>query len=107
LSVESNMWGYEFESGGERKRTDVAFMLAMFDFHEQMYGRQCNVLVLDEVDGRMDDDGIDSLISVIKNDLANRVETILVISHRNLMFDTFPKEIKVVRTKRQSRLEVY
>jgi len=107
LSVESNMWGYEFESGGERKRTDVAFMLAMFDFHEQMYGRQCNVLVLDEVDGRMDDDGIESLINIIKNDLASRVETVLIISHRNLMFDTFPRELRVTRRDRQSKLEVY
>ena len=107
LSIESNMWGYEFESGGERKRTDVAFMLAMFDFHEQMYGRQCNVLVLDEVDGRMDDDGIESLINIIKNDLASRVETVLIISHRNLMFDTFPRELRVTRRDRQSKLEVY
>lgn len=98
LGVTSNMWGYEFESGGERKRTDVAFMLAMFDFHEQMYGRQSNVLVLDEVDGRLDDDGIDSLINVIKNDLANKVETIMVISHRNMMHDTFPRELRVKRT---------
>lgn len=98
LGISSNMWGYEFESGGERKRTDVAFMLAMFDFHEQMYGRQSNVLVLDEVDGRLDDDGIDSLISVIKNDLANKVETIMVISHRNMMHDTFPRELRVKRT---------
>ena len=98
LGITSNMWGYEFESGGERKRTDVAFMLAMFDFHEQMYGRQSNVLVLDEVDGRLDDDGIDSLISVIKNDLANKVETIMVISHRNMMHDTFPRELRVKRT---------
>jgi DNA repair exonuclease SbcCD ATPase subunit len=106
LGIDSNMWGYEFESGGERKRTDVAFMLAMFDFHEQMYGRQCNILVLDEVDGRMDDDGIDALINIIKNDLASRVETVMVISHRSLMFDTFPKEIKVVRSDRNSVLEV-
>jgi DNA repair exonuclease SbcCD ATPase subunit len=70
----------------------------MFDFHEQMYGRQSNVLVLDEVDGRLDDDGIDSLISVIKNDLANKVETIMVISHRNMMHDTFPRELRVKRT---------
>lgn len=97
LGVTSNLWGYEFESGGERKRTDVAFMLAMFDFHEQMYGRQSNVLVLDEVDGRLDDDGIDSLINVIKNDLADRVETIMVISHRNMMHDTFPRELCVKR----------
>lgn len=98
LGVTSNMWGYEFESGGERKRTDVAFMLAMFDFHEQIYGRQCNVLVLDEVDGRLDDDGIDSLIGIIKNDLAPKVETVLVISHRNMMYDVFPKEIHVKRS---------
>lgn len=105
LGIGSNMWGYEFESGGERKRTDVAFMLAMFDFHEQMYGRQCNILVLDEVDGRMDDDGIDSLINVIKNDLSHRVESILLISHRNMMYDTFPKELRVVRRDRLSYLE--
>lgn len=106
LSISSNLWGYEFESGGERKRTDVAFMLAMFDFHEQMYGRQCNVLVLDEVDGRLDDDGIESLINIIKTDLASKVETILIVSHRNMMFDTFPKEIKVTREDRFSRLEI-
>lgn len=104
LGVTSNMWGYDFESGGERKRTDVAFMLAMFDFHEAMYGRQCNVLVLDEVDGRLDDDGIDALIGIIKNDLAPKVETVLVISHRNMMFDTFPNEIKVTRTNRFSQI---
>ena len=106
LGIKSNMWGYEFESGGERKRTDVAFMLAMFDFHEQMYGRQCNILVLDEVDGRLDDDGIDALINIIKTDLAHRVETILVISHRNLMFDTFSREIRVIRKDRFSTLEI-
>jgi len=99
------MWGYEFQSGGERKRTDVAFMLAMFDLHEQMYGRQCNVLVLDEVDGRMDDDGIESLINIIKNDLSSRIESILIISHRNMMQDVFPKELLVKRSNRFSVVE--
>ena len=105
LSISSNMWGYEFQSGGERKRTDVAFMLAMFDLHEQMYGRQCNVLVLDEVDGRMDDDGIESLINIIKNDLSSRIESILIISHRNMMQDVFPKELLVKRSNRFSVVE--
>ncbi len=106
LSIDSNMWGYEFQSGGERKRTDVAFMLATFDFHERMYGRQCNIMVLDEVDGRMDDDGIDALIGIIKGELATKVETVLVISHRDLMFDTFDKEVRVIRKDRYSYLEV-
>jgi DNA repair exonuclease SbcCD ATPase subunit len=106
LGVTSNFWSYDFQSGGERKRTDVAFMLAAFDFHEQVYGRQCNVLVLDEVDGRLDDDGIDSLTNIIKNELANRVETILIVSHRDLMKDVFSKEIKVTRNNRFSTLVV-
>lgn len=106
LSIKTNMWDYEFQSGGERKRTDVAFMLATFDFHEHMFGRQCNVLVMDEVDGRLDNDGIDSLINIIKNDIAHRVETLLVISHRENMRDTFNREIRVTRTNRFSKLEV-
>ena len=105
LSISSNMWGYDFESGGERKRTDVAFMLAMFDFHEAMYGRQCNVLVLDEVDGRMDEEGIDALIGIIKEDLSTKIETILIISHRNMMHDTFPNEIRVCRDNRFSYIK--
>jgi len=105
LGISSNMWGYEYESGGERKRTDVAFMLAMFDFHEQIYGRQCNVLVMDEVDGRLDDDGIEALINIIKTDLADRVESILMISHRNMMFDTFSRELRVTRHGRFSKLQ--
>jgi DNA repair exonuclease SbcCD ATPase subunit len=107
LGISSNMWGYEFESGGERKRTDVALMLAIFDFHESIYGRQCNVLVLDEVDGRLDESGVDSLIGVIKDDIAHKVETVLIISHKNSMFDTFQKEIRVKRSPdRLSRIQV-
>ena len=105
LGIKSDKWGYDFESGGERKRTDVAFMLATFDFHEYMYGRQCNLLVLDEVDGRLDDDGIHSLINIIKNDIASKVETVLIISHRPDMHDIFPSQINIIRENRFSRIE--
>ena len=105
LGIKSDKWGYDFESGGERKRTDVAFMLATFDFHEYMYGRQCNLLVLDEVDGRLDDDGINSLINIIKNDIASKVETVLIISHRPDMHDIFPSQINIIRENRFSRIE--
>ncbi len=106
LSVASNLWDYQFESGGERKRTDVAFMLATYDFHEHIYGRQSNFLVLDEVDSRLDDDGVACLINVIKNDLANRVDSILIISHHNTMRDVFANEIRVIRKGRMSSIEM-
>ena len=81
-------------------------MLAIFDFHEQVYGRQSNILVLDEIDGRLDEEGIESLVDIIKNDLAHKVETILIISHRNNMKDTFDHEIQVSRFNRLSSLSV-
>lgn len=105
LSIKSSKWGYDFESGGERKRTDVAFMLATFDFHEYMYGRQCNILVLDEVDGRLDDDGISSLVSIINNDIAPKVETIFIISHKSDMRDVFNSQINIIRENRFSRID--
>lgn len=95
LGIDSNSWGYDFQSSGERRRTDVAMMLATYDMHEQLYGRQCNVLVLDEVDGQMDHCGIDSLIHIIKNDLSKRIGTTFVISHRDTMQNVFGSEIIV------------
>ena len=105
LSVTSNSWGYEFQSSGERRRTDVAMMLATYDMHEQLYGRQCNVLVLDEVDGQMDPSGIDSLIHIIKSDLSRRVGAVFVISHRDTMQNVFGSEIKVRKRGSFSYLE--
>ena len=105
LGIDSNSWGYDFQSSGERRRTDVAMMLATYDMHEQLYGRQCNVLVLDEVDGQMDQSGIDSLIHIIKNDLSMRIGTTFVISHRDTMQNVFGSEIIVRKRGSFSYLE--
>lgn len=105
LGVESNRWGYDFQSMGEKRRTDVAMMLATYDLHEQLYGRQCNLLVLDEVDGQMDHQGLNALIHIIKNDLANRAGSTFIISHRNTMQSVFGSEIKVRKRDKLSYLE--
>jgi len=95
LGIETSGADYDFMSGGERKRVDVAFMLARFDMQEAVYGRQSNVIVLDEVDGRMDEEGVQCLADVVLNDLAGRVDTILVISHKKAMQAVFPNQIVV------------
>lgn len=97
LGVETNGAGYNFMSGGERKRVDVSLMLARFDLEEAIYGRQSNVLVLDEVDGRLDEEGVRCLSDIILNDLVSRVDAVLVISHRSVMQDVFPRQITVER----------
>jgi DNA repair exonuclease SbcCD ATPase subunit len=95
MGVRSNYWGYEFFCGGERKRVDVSIMLAMFDMHNLMYGPQCNVVVLDEIDGRLDKRGARLLVDIVRNDVVPKVDTVLVISHRPDMRGAFESELKI------------
>lgn len=95
LGVKSNYWDYDFFCGGERKRVDVAMMLAMFDLHTILYGRQSNILVLDEVDGRLDPRGAKSLADIVRNELSEKADTILVISHRMDMRGALASEIRI------------
>jgi len=104
LGVESNLWGYDFQSGGERGRTDLAFMFAVFDLHQGIHGPQCNILVLDEPEKALDESGRQMLISVIKDDLATRFESIFIISHSDCFHDVFPHQITVERTDRFSHI---
>jgi DNA repair exonuclease SbcCD ATPase subunit len=104
LGIKSNMWGYDFCSGGERKRMDVSIMLALFDLHGVMYGQQCNIVVFDEAERSLDASGVNILIDIIKNDIANKVDAVLVISHRNNMQGVFQSEIKIIREDRFSKI---
>ena len=104
LGIDSNLWGYDFQSGGERGRTDLAFMFAVFDLHQGMHGPQSNILVLDEPEKALDESGRQMLISVIKDDLATRFESIFIISHSDCFHDVFPHQITVERTDRFSHI---
>ena len=105
LGLESNLWGYDFQSGGERARTNLAFLFAVFDLHSGIHGRQCNVLVLDEPDHHLDEAGRSTLIDIINDDLASRFESIFIISHNNAFKDVFPSQLTVRRIDRLSYLD--
>jgi exonuclease SbcC len=104
LAVKSNVWDYEFFSGGERKRVDVAMMLAVYDLYTVMYGKQCNVVVLDEVDGRLDKHGARVLSEIIRDEIAEVADAVLVISHRFDMRGAFQSELQVVRSDGFSKI---
>ena len=86
-------------SGGERKRIDLALMFAIHDLHVNIYGRQCNIQVFDEVDGRLDEDGVYKFMEVLNANFVDpeRPSPILVISHKNEMRDAFPQHISVMK----------
>lgn len=102
LQDSTSKWDYDYCSGGERKRIDLAVMFALYDLYVAIYGIQCNVMVLDEVDGRLDTVGVQAFVDVIEKDFVkkgnqNRPDAVFVISHKDEMRDAFPSKIKVVK----------
>lgn len=97
LNIETNAWTYDFCSGGERKRIDLAIMFGLYDLYVSLYGKQCNIIVFDEVDSRLDSDGV-SMFADIIHELSNnnnviRPDTIFVISHKNELKDYFHNQL--------------
>jgi DNA repair exonuclease SbcCD ATPase subunit len=101
LNIETSKWDYDFYSGGQQKRIDLSIMFALYDLYIYMYGKQCNVMVLDEIDGSLDMNGVKMFVDVINNDFSgsrdDKPSTILIISHKNEMIDQFPGKINVTR----------
>ncbi len=103
LGFQTEKWPFDFCSGGEQKRISVAIMFAMHDLWLAIYGRQCNVMALDEVDTALDESGASAFVNIINNDFAEKKkerptpDTIFIISHRNDMVDAFPKKMMIRR----------
>jgi exonuclease SbcC len=95
LGIEMHKWDYTTCSGGEQKSIDVAVQLALYDLYTMMYGSQCNIMVLDEIDGSLDPVGVEYFVEIVNNDFAHRIETILIISHKEEMIDAFPSKITI------------
>lgn len=105
LQTKTDRWPYEFWSGGECKRIDLAIMFAMYDLHSTIHGQSCNVLVFDEVDSRLDRHGVQLFANLIFKDFATQDKTIIVISHKDELRDLFPSKILIKKLDECSAVE--
>jgi DNA repair exonuclease SbcCD ATPase subunit len=105
LQAKSKRWPYDQCSGGQRRSIDLAMMFAIYDLHTSIYEQRCNLLVLDEVDGRLDVSTINKFVDLLYKDFIPQQKTILVISHRDEMRDAFPTKINVRMTDELSYIE--
>lgn len=71
--------GYRAASGGERRRIDIALMLALAEVAEAAVGVTGNTLFFDEVFDALDGDGVDAACAVLDELAADRC--VVVISH--------------------------
>jgi DNA repair exonuclease SbcCD ATPase subunit len=93
---------YEGNSGGEKRRIDLAVALAFNDFLASRSGKRFNILLLDEVFEGVDSEGLYYVIKVLE-DLARRKSSVFVITHRDELKSYFSDEILV---KRESGLSL-
>jgi len=110
LQSKTGKWPYELWSGGERRRIDLAIMFAQHDLHISIYEQQCNILVFDEVDSRLDADGVRAFTELLYKEFVDQTDktkpnSVLVISHKDEMRDAFPAKIMVRKENGFSRIE--
>ena len=75
---------YSSNSGGERKRIDLAINLALQDLVASRSSKKINIAIFDEVFDALDEQGIDGVVYLLQ-ELAQSKSTILVVSHNEYL----------------------
>jgi DNA repair exonuclease SbcCD ATPase subunit len=85
--------GYKAASGGERRRIDVALLLALAEVSAAAHGRTPGTLWFDEVFDALDEDGVDSVRDAL-TDLSQE-RAVVVITHSKAMVDRLPAALRL------------
>ncbi len=75
--------GYKGASGGQRRRIDVALLLALGEVSAAAHGEAVGTLFFDEVFDALDQDGIDAVVDVLEELAADRC--CVVITHNDAL----------------------
>lgn len=82
LTIMLNDSLYESLSGGEKKKVDLALVLAQRDLALKTSGFKCNILVLDEILENMDETASNVSLKLL-TDMSEEIESMYLISHNN------------------------
>lgn len=91
---------YETLSGGEKKKVDIALVLAQRDIALRLSGFQTNILVCDEILENMDEQAANISLNLL-NHVSDEVESLFIISHNNY---AIPVDLTITVTKGRDRL---
>lgn len=81
-------YGYKASSGGERRRIDVALMLALAEVACAAHGHYQGTMFFDEVFDQLDVEGLDSLAEALGELAEDRC--VVVITHSEALVDRVP-----------------
>lgn len=84
MSCTVSEYGRELDFGnlsaGEKKRVNTAMALAFRDVLHHLHAKT-NILLIDELDGALDQNGIDSVVRILKEKSRDENMSVFVISH--------------------------
>jgi len=81
-------YGYAASSGGERRRIDIALLLALGEVAEAAVGISTGTMFFDEVFDALDDEGVSTAIEVLAELAKDRC--VVVISHNSTLVAKLP-----------------
>ena len=95
---------YSSNSSGEKKRIDLAINLALQDLVASRSSKKINIAIFDEVFDALDENGIDSVVSLLQ-ELSQEKSTILVVTHNEHLKSYFNNCVTVVKENGFSYIE--
>lgn len=94
---------YENLSGGEKQKIDIIIQFAIRNMLTKYLNFSSNILVLDEITDFLDNQGIDSILTLITNNLKETPAIYFITHHDDLMFP-YDGEIKIIKNNNISTL---
>jgi DNA repair exonuclease SbcCD ATPase subunit len=91
-------------SAGEKKRVNTSMALAFRDVLHHMHAKT-NLLLIDELDGALDQNGIDSIVRVLKEKSRDEDMSIFVISHHPSIAGRLDRNLRIIKEQGFSRVE--
>ena len=88
---------FESLSGGEKRKVDIAIMLAQKDLANNMSGTYSNLLILDEITDGLDSKSIDIGTSILM-DVSKDISSMFVVTHKDTTIGR-DKQLLVIKGK--------
>ena len=91
---------YESLSGGEKKKIDLALVLAQRDIALQVSGFSCNIIIFDEILENLDEQASNVALTLL-NSVSEEIESLYIISHNNY---SIPVDSTITVTKNKDQI---
>jgi DNA repair exonuclease SbcCD ATPase subunit len=87
---------YDLSSGGERKRIDIAILLALQDIVASRAKYPLQLLIMDEISENLDEVGVERMLELLRN-VSNSKGSCFYITHDENMKPLFPNIVTVTK----------